>query len=119
MDEGTGVGKSGQQGWAGVRLCNLLHKARSLPRISSSGRLEKEQAERLSGSGPSQETAQPAGRRRFEPHHLVPTATKPCTGHVENLRPEHWRLKPRAALLARPDGELGIIRGIAMRRSCE
>src|ERR1700730_9884649 len=23
MDEGTGTGESGQEGWAGVRLCNL------------------------------------------------------------------------------------------------
>src|ERR1700730_12319386 len=24
MDEGTGVGESGSEGWAGVRLCNLV-----------------------------------------------------------------------------------------------
>ena len=45
MDEGTGVGEGGQEGWAGVRLCNCatwLHKARSQPKDQFKREVEKE-----------------------------------------------------------------------------
>jgi hypothetical protein len=47
MDEGDGAGESGQEGWAGVRLCNLLHKARSMRKDQfKQEEVEKELTER-------------------------------------------------------------------------
>ena len=42
LDEGTGVGESRQEGWAGVRLCNLAAQARSLPKDQFKREVEKE-----------------------------------------------------------------------------
>src|SRR5947209_18012832 len=50
MDQGAGVGKAGQEGRTGVRLCNLvaqgcatwLHKAREMPKDEFRREVEKE-----------------------------------------------------------------------------
>ena len=42
MGEGTGVGESRPAGWAGVRLCNGLHKAGSLPKDEFKREVERE-----------------------------------------------------------------------------
>jgi hypothetical protein len=42
MDEGIGVGESREEGWAGIRLCNLAAQGASLPKEQFKREVEKE-----------------------------------------------------------------------------
>lgn len=66
LDEGIGIGESGAEGWAGLRLCNLV--------AQSSG---DAQGPVQAGGG---ESTDRAGKRAMEDY-LLQTVPKPDSGH--------------------------------------
>jgi hypothetical protein len=64
MDEGAGVGERRQEGWAGVRLCNWPHRARSLPKDEFKRKVERELTGRE--TEPSEIVISSCTRARFQ-----------------------------------------------------